>query len=257
MERRTFVKSLSVALAGTILGVPESAQAAPKKKSKSKQFEVKDSDTLLVQSGVFGSDLFVIGMLRCSNPTAVNQRILVARQRAKYRCVLTHRSRNKYKTAYFDALLVDWLKHDDLKIHLRMVRSPEGTDKPLTGTAWMRAYADELSSTLAMGDGMPAPGGRVLTQPRFKAKQQSVLENMLQVRNDRVTKIEKVAVKNCELMQFLMTLTGVVRASEDTFAYLEARSYAKVKTIAMLRRSLKAHDFKKTLRTRQFELTIS
>lgn len=256
MHRRDFVKSLSFGLVGTTFFNVGSARDAQKKWPQAQQFEIKKTDSLLAQSGVFGRELFVIGVLRCGNPTAVNQRIQAARQKSNYRCVLTHRSRNKYKIAYFDYLLADWLEHDDLSIQLRVLRSHNLQQNRTTGTGWMRSYVDELNSSLISGGGMPVEGGRILTQPRFKAKQQNELEKMLNTRNDRIESIEKVMPKNSELMQFLVTLTGIVRASEDTSSFVKARNATKEKTIAMVKESLKAQDFKQPHRTKHFELTV-
>lgn len=53
-----------------------------------------------------------------------------------------------------------------------------------------------------------------------------------------------------------MTVTGIVRASEDASLPLEARSKTKVKTIALLKYKLKTQDFKKPQQTKQFEITV-
>lgn len=256
MQRRTFVKSLSAVLATSILAPLQSIRAAGRKNPMPKPFEVKDSDTLLVQSGIFGQDPFVIGVLRCSNPAAVNRRIQLARKRSKYRCTLTSRSRNKYKVAYFDALLQDWLQHDDVKVELRVIRPPANPENRLTGPAWMRAYIDEVSEALAMGGASAAHEGRILTQSRFKEKQQGAFEKKLLSRNGHIKSIEKVSAKDCELMQFLMTLTGVARASEDVAEYGGTYGRTKTQTISLLRQRLQAPSFNQPQRNRRFELTI-
>jgi hypothetical protein len=226
---------------------------ARKKKPRQPPFPVNATDTLLVQSGVFGTDLFVIGVLRCSDPAAVNKRIQQARQRSKYRCVLTHRSRNKYKVRYFKELLDDWQKHDDIRMQLRIVHPPKALAKPLAGAEWMRAYVDELSSALALAGVPAAEAGRLLTQPRFKGSRQAELEKMLRARHERITSVEKVRVGNCELMQLLTTVTGVVRASEDPSAY---GSQVKSQTVKLLRQSLKTGDLKRVQNNKRFGLSL-
>lgn len=255
MHRRTLVKAIPAVMAAASLAAPALAQRR-RPRTQVKAFDVRPGDALVAQSGVLGSQVFVVGVLRCSDPAAVNRRIQAARLRTRYRCILGPRSRNRYKAAFFDALLDDWQHHDDIHLRLRIVHPPAAPDRVPTGDAWMRGYVDELTKALAMAHGMQAGPVRVLSPQRFQAAQQAEMEKLLLARNTRVRGIEKVWPRECELLQFLNTVTGVVRAAQDKHRPAVSPSPVKSRTIDMLRASLRA-DLSKPFKNRTLELQVA
>jgi hypothetical protein len=256
MDRRTLVNALPAAALLGCLGVPALAQRRREGQPAAKAFDVQPADALVAQSGVLGAEVFVVGVLRCSDPPAAGRRIQAARQQTKYRCVLSHRSRNKFKAAYFEALLDDWQHHDDVHLQLLVVHPPASPAKAPSGDAWMRAYVDQLTKALAMTRATTPGKIRLLTPQRFQAPQQAEMERLLLARNRHVVSIEKVWPRSCELMQFLNTVTGVVKASHDKLAHVDDRNPAKTRTIQMLRASLRA-DLSRPMRNKRLDLQVA
>ena len=169
---------------------------------------------------------------------------------------MSHHSRNRYKYAYFSALIDDWLAHDDMMIYLRLVLPTELKHKE-TPIEKLSRYVGDLSVAMAMGGGIATDSARMLTRPRFKSQQQVALEEMILSRNKRLKSIEKIAPQQSDLIQFLSTLTGSIRAYEDVLERANQRNPAKALCIAKIRAAFGVKDFSKQILNTRLQLTVA
>jgi hypothetical protein len=253
MKRRTVLRSLSLA-AG--FGLPPLSAARPLRRTSGQPaFSLRSTDTLLAQSGVYGREVFVLGVLRCSHPVATQKRISEIRKRTRFQLTLSHHSRTKFKTQYFSSLIDDWLAHDQVVMYFRVVRPPANSSS-VTPAQRMSDYIGDLTSTIAMGSGIAVAGSRIVTLPRFRSQQQAVSDEMLLARNKRAASIENIKKRQCDLLQLLSTVTGVIRASEQPLERAELRNASKSLGIAKLRTSLNLMDFGHPANTKRLQLVL-
>ena len=253
MKRRTVLQSLSLA-AG--FGFPPLTTALPLRRTSGQPaFPLRSTDTLLTQSGVYGQEVFVVGVLRCSHSVATQKRISEIRKLTRFRLTLSHHSRTKFKTQYFSSLVDDWLAHDQVVMCFRVIR-PSAKLSTLSPSQRMSDYIGDLTSTIARGSGIAVAGSRIVTLPRFRSQQQVISDEMLLTRNKRIASIENIKKYQCDLLQLLSTVTGVIRASEHPLERAELRNSSKSLGIAKLRTSLDLKDFGHLVTTQRLQLVI-
>lgn len=250
------LKRRSILAAGLLLPTTQVAGKKSTNVSGQPAFPLRATDTLLAQAGIYGKELFVVGVLRCTDPDVVQGRIDQIRRLTRFRCTLSHHSRNKFKVPFLSHLIDDWMRNDELSLFIRIV--PALTSHPsMTAQERLSNYAGDLTSAMAMGGGISRIDGRIVTQPRYKSgTQQAALDQLLTVRNPRANSIEKISRAQSDLLQFLTTITGMIRAHEFPERAMTRNPYKSV-AIAKLRTSIGAKSFAAPIATRKLQIVVA
>lgn len=253
MKRREVLKSLSLLAAINFSALSFARPSQPRRP----KFIPLTTDTLLAQSGVYGQGVFVVGVLRCSNPRGVDKRLEDLRETTKFRLTLSHHSKSKYKVPYFESVVGDWLAHDDVKIYLRVLMPKQPPNTNPTAAQLLSNYVGDLTSALAMGSGITSTQDRIITVQRYKDPQQASLDSMMLARNPWARSVEKIRAEQCNLLQLLNAVTGMVRANEEPLERSANRNHSKLTCMTKLRAAVNVNDFHHSTKSKGFEVAVA
>jgi hypothetical protein len=215
MKRRDFLSYGVILAAGLWLATKAQARVKPKpRKSPSRLPE----DVYLDQSGAYGEDTFVVGLLTCADPIAAHSDCAMLRERTGFRCALSYASRNRWKCRYAKRLIDSWLNGSNLRIEVLVFNNP-GKSKPEDPDAALTFKADTMARLLSR---LPdsASKRRLVTQRHYPGLLQDRYEAWLQAHTKRIDSVLRINSAQSDLLQLLDFVVGSVRASQEHVARL-------------------------------------
>jgi Protein of unknown function (DUF3800) len=232
MRRRRFLK-VTIGLLGFTLSPIAGVRRAP---VQTKTFRHDNNDLVLDQSGIFGTEVFVLGILSCKDFSTAISDIKKLRTETSFRCKLSYSSRNKWKAQYAKQLIDYWINGSDLIIDLLVIKSL-GKEKE-SALEKMSRYTELVSRLIDMSKKGRKEKRRLVTQQRFSKDRQDQFEKLLISRNKGIDSILKIAEDQSDLLQLLDLIVGSTYISyrmsllenltkKDLLHYLEHRLGAK------------------------------
>jgi hypothetical protein len=199
------------------------------------QFRHSRQDVVLDESGIFGKDHFVVGILTCANLEDTLRSIRNLRNRSRFRCPLYYRSRNKWKASYAKPLIDFWL--DRSTIHVRVAAMKQTNRKGEKPSDQDRRYQD-LVIGLLNGRPHPSNSPRVITQRRSSnSKNDDNVDQSLK-RSRNVVEIKRISSKESELIQLLGLIVGSIYGGYAGSEF-KLKNKTKLALIAYLESKLK------------------
>lgn len=208
MERRSF---LSVLLGTLVAALASTAKARSSKASRLAHYS---NDLVIDQSGSLGNGAFVIAALSFKDPSKNTKEAARLRRSTRFRCTLSHASRNRWKNGYARNLIDYWIGLSDMKVDILVLRDGTGLEKS-TSAEKLSRYT-ELVARLV--DASPSSNNeqrrRIITQRHFKADRQDQFERMLTLRSARISGIIHIDERESDLMQLVDLIVGAVQANQ-------------------------------------------
>lgn len=211
MRRRIFLRAF-LAVCSSVFASGSSA----KRRGVKRNLLAHDADDLIMdQSGSFGNGAFAMGALSCKDAAETAKKVAELRVGTRFRCTLTHASRNKWKAEYARRLIDLWIDSSDIKIALLVLRDDKSLKraKPIEK---LSRYTELVSRLIDASPGTKGKRRRIITQAHFKQEPQIKFEEMLTMRNARVGKVVRVSENESDLLQLVDLVVGAVQASQKT-----------------------------------------
>ena len=207
MERRNFLK----VLLGTVLAVLCSTAKA--RTNKANRFTHYPNDLVIDQSGSLGNGAFVIAALSFKEASKISKETARLRWGTRFRCTLSHASRNRWKNSYARSLIDYWIARSDIKVNILVLRDETGLQK-LKSIEKLSRYTELVARLLDTSPSGNSRQRRIITQRHFKADRQAQFEKMLTLRSARIDGIIHIDERESDLMQLVDLIAGAVQASQ-------------------------------------------
>jgi hypothetical protein len=212
MERRTLLRLIGLASVQLF-----SSRLLGQKLSKRKpviEFKHSVRDVILDQSGIFGHDHSVVGILTCSDVQGTVEAVRRIRKKSEFRCLLRYKSSNRWKAPYAKALIDYWLGSSSIQVRVRAIKQTRKKgEKPSVKD---QRYIGQLTALLNTQP-LLSNTSRLITQQRHSARQKDVeLNRRLKERvGKKDVQVLLIKENQSELIQLLGFVLGTVYGSYE------------------------------------------